>query len=240
MMRLIRRLLNHLGYDVHRVEFTGQPLDVLTLAVRDVLRRAGTLHVLQIGANDGASGDPVAKLIRTYRLPSLLVEPLPESFARLVANYADQQQVRVENCAVAEEDGTKPLWRVVGDDIPAWASQWASFERGVVEHNCQKLKCAYRIEPVMISTMTIPTLTRKYGIGELGLVQIDTEGYDDRIVEMVFNARRLPRIISYEFAHLNTDRRNKVLKLITERGYQVCRVERDIIAVLANDNNGTA
>ena len=239
MRRLLRNVLNQLGFDIHRIEFAGLPIDVLSLAVRDHLRQMATLFVLQVGANDGTSGDPVADLIRAYRLPSLLVEPLHEAFRRLQVNYSDQQQVRLENCAVAEVDGIKPLWRVVGDSVPAWASQWASFERGVVERNSRSLKCAYHIESVNVPTMTIASLLAKHGVEDLGLLQIDTEGYDDHILQMVFDARQLPQIISYEYAHLTTDRRNRAMKLLTERGYRTCRVGRDVIAV-NTDDSGTA
>jgi FkbM family methyltransferase len=237
----VRKVLNHLGYDIHRIEFAGPPIDVLSLAVRDRLRELETLFVLQVGANDGTSGDPVADIIRAYRLPSLLVEPLPEAFCRLQANYSDQQQVRLENCAVAEIDGITPLWRVVGDAVPAWATQWASFERGVVERNSRSLTCTYHIESVNVSAMTISSLLAKHGVEAVDLLQIDTEGYDDCILRMVLNARQLPKIVSYEDAHLSTDRRNNAMKLLTEHGYRTCRVGRDVVAMLAsNADRGAA
>src|SRR5262249_35234617 len=106
---LVRQSLNRFGYDVVRYagESCDHPLNVLEIAVRERLQRQTDFFFVQVGANDGVRSDPLRSLVLEHRLAGLLIEPLPDQYARLRENYAGQPQLRFENCAVAEHDGTR-------------------------------------------------------------------------------------------------------------------------------------
>jgi len=111
---LIKHTLDHFGYAlIHASRQAGEPIDVLDLAVQSCLTGKEKPFVLQIGANDGYRDDPLYKIITTYRLPALLVEPIPSVFEALQRNYAGQPDIRFENCAISYQDGEQALYRVV-------------------------------------------------------------------------------------------------------------------------------
>lgn len=89
---------------------------------------------MQIGANDGMLDDPVRKSIVSLSLPALLVEPLPNLFEKLTANYAGQRDVRLDNVAVSNAPGEANIFRLTASatQFPEWAHGLASFDKGVL------------------------------------------------------------------------------------------------------------
>ena len=75
-------------------------------------RSSRPLFVLQVGANDGVSGDPLYSTIRENAWVGLFVEPVPSVFERLRENYADQPGLAFENAAIAEADGEATIYTV--------------------------------------------------------------------------------------------------------------------------------
>src|SRR3989344_5088239 len=97
----------------------GQRLNALATAQQDIL-------FVEIGAMDGVSFDPLYAVVMKYRWRGLLVEPLPDLFARLKENYKDATGVLFENAAIAEERGEKVMYRVAPQAVqqglvPPWA-----------------------------------------------------------------------------------------------------------------------
>src|SRR5207249_3446617 len=135
--------------------------------------------------------DPMHKMIVKYRLPCLLVEPLLDLYERLCATYLGQAGVQFENCAVAWENGERTLYRVEEQEgVPAWAVGMAGFDRQVlVKHKNQIPDIEKYITSVSVKTMTMDRLLAAHGIREVGLLQVDTEGYDFEIIQMCFAAQ---------------------------------------------------
>ena len=234
MQQLLRKWLRRIGYDLHRIEEPGSPLEILPFVVRDHLRQNPDFFVVQIGANDGKSGDPIYDLVHEHTLSGLFVEPLPDVFHQLVASYRDQPNCAFENCAIADEDGSRPLWRVARDEgVPDWATQWASFDRDTLLRNVRACKDDphLRIEQVQVSTLTIRSLAEKHRIEEIDLLQVDTEGFDYEILRSLFKSDLRPKIINYEHFHLRTHLRNACVELLVNYGYSLCRGRMDTVAV---------
>src|SRR3954467_3768467 len=91
---------------------------------------------MQIGAHVGdTSNDPLYRFF-CEELPShpaavvVLVEPVAEHFEQLQHAYRDMPNVRLENVAVAEREGTRDFYRLGSDPVahgpPAWLSQLGS------------------------------------------------------------------------------------------------------------------
>ena len=102
---------------------------------RRTLRRCfPDAFVVQIGANDGTAGDPLAGAFSKTRWSGLLVEPVPHLYEALVTRYHDRPGVRVERAAVSSSDGEAPLYRLrsVPGQTPEWFSQLATLNREVL------------------------------------------------------------------------------------------------------------
>jgi hypothetical protein len=79
--------------------------------LRRILHGRKNLYVVQIGSNDGITGDPVHSLLRSN--PSwraLLVEPVPFLFDRLCKKYSDSPNIQFANIAIVEKIGSATFY----------------------------------------------------------------------------------------------------------------------------------
>lgn len=234
MKRLIRSIALRLGYDIIRhVDMPKSPFAVLDLVVGDRVATGQKPVLVQIGANDGVRADPVRHLILRHGLSGLLVEPLPDLFARLQENYAGHQNLKFEQCAVGDYDGQIPLYRVRPDPaLPDWLQGLGSLNR----NHLTSVKFDFQdfdkyVEEVTVPILTISSLLRKHGMSDVGLLQIDTEGFDCRIVQSAIRFGLRPAIINYEHNHVHAIEQAACKRLLSEHGYDFVDVGIDTLAV---------
>ena len=232
----IRAILNSMiaqfGYRVTRaIDEPRQPFALLPLIIPEIIRQRGECFVVQIGANDGISNDPVRKLILDHRLPGLLVEPVPYLFERLKENYKDQRQLEYRRCAIGRHDGTITMFAFARDNpFPSWAQGLAGVSRRHMESfglaNADKF-----IEKLKVPAVTLDSLLASYRNQEIGLLQIDTEGFDAEIVRQVVKSAYRPIVINYEHKHLSKTDRVDCKQRLREAGYSFVDVYPDTIAL---------
>ena len=231
---LIRGLAHRLGYDIIKyVDMPKSPFAVLDLLVASRVAAGEKPVVVQIGANDGVRADPVRHLIKRYGLSGLLVEPLPDLFARLQENYAGHANLKFEQSAVGEYDGEIPLYRVRPDPaLPDWLQGIASLNRNhLTSTKFEFDEFEKYVEEVTVPVLTISSLLKKHGMSEIGLLQIDTEGFDCRIVESAIRSGVRPAIINYEHIHVHAIQQAACKRLLAEHGYDFVDVGIDTLAL---------
>lgn len=227
---LIRSRLRGLGYDVVRwtPEF-NKPFAVLPLLVRERLATGRPFFFVQVGANDGVLDDPIRELVIRHRLPGLLIEPLPDMFEKLQANYTGQSQLAFENMAVLSREGRITLHRVQRD-APVHA-HW----HGIASFSKQNLLTqgvpAQYIQPYEVPGAPLGSILRRHGVAEIGLLQVDTEGYDYEVVKSAFDAGLRPEIINYEHCWLPPTTRHACKLLLDRMGYEFVETGKDTVAV---------
>jgi FkbM family methyltransferase len=234
MKSFIRSLALRMGYDIIRhVDMPKSPFAVLDLLVASRVADGRKPVLVQIGANDGVRADPVRHLIQRHGLSGLLVEPLPDLFAQLQANYAGQPDLKFEQSAVGEYDGQIPLYRVRPDPaLPDWLQGLASLNRDhLTSTKFEFDQFEKYVEEVTVPVLTLTSLLRKHGMSEVGLLQIDTEGFDCRIVESAMRAGVRPDIINYEHNHVHAIEQAACKRLLSEHGYDFVDVGIDTLAV---------
>ncbi len=74
-------------------------------------------------------------------------------------------------------------------------------------------------------------MIEKHQIGEISLLQIDTEGFDYEIIKMAFAASCFPRIIHYEHIHLSPTDRSECLEIIIDNGYSFAEIGCNTLAI---------
>lgn len=210
--------------------------NVLVLTVSDVLLRmvlAGgkpsAFTVVQIGANDGMTHDPIHRLMMKHGFRGVLVEPQPEAFARLQQNYAGREGIAFERAAIAEQERELPLYRFKpGPGVPDWAGSLASFSRATLVGNFHNVKG--EVETIMVPTLTFSGLLRRHGLERVDLLQIDTEGFDDRIIATIDFGAVKPTIIAFEHGFLSASRREQCFRLLQRHGYKITNNGTDTVA----------
>ncbi|HUY69063.1 MAG TPA: FkbM family methyltransferase [Alphaproteobacteria bacterium] len=238
LTKLVRRQFEKMGLNLSwRRADNGPPLPLLRLLAEHCVLTEGKGAVIQVGANDGLMRDPVHGIIVELGLPALLVEPLPDLFARLKANYAGVPNIAFENTAVGAKGGDAEIYRIgAAAHVPDWAQGLASFEKRVLLRHRRALRAADKdferhIETVRVPVVTVAQLLGRHpGIGKIMLLQIDTEGHDFAVIQSAVAANCLPPIIHYEHKHLGYADQAACRELLTPYGYSFLSDETDTLA----------
>ena len=212
----------------------GQRLNALATAQQDIF-------FVEIGAMDGVSFDPLYAVVMKYRWRGLLVEPLPDLFARLKENYKDATGVLFENAAIAEERGEKVMYRVAPQAVqqglvPPWAGGISSFfldknalgGKGVTDEAFKKILPHVITERV--ATDTLRAILDRNHIKKIDVLQIDTEGYDFQVLRQFDFSIFKPVLIRMEECNLSDAEKTAAIKLFASHGYQSASTKMDRIA----------
>lgn len=83
---------------------------ILTMLLNGVHdHHGGRVFVLQVGAGTGETGLPLLQRFREDGWSGLLIEPLPQNFARLESLHADSDRVAVLNLGISDASANLPL-----------------------------------------------------------------------------------------------------------------------------------
>lgn len=218
MRKLLNKLLAPTGYRIERVSRFERELHSL---VRRPQRR---LKFVQIGANDGIRFDGLYGFVTRQPCSGIVVEPLPDMFERLRANYADYPLIVPINKAIHETADVLPLFRVAPAALAhyaGWASGIASFDQShLLRHGIAPAD----IEARPVTCTPLMQLLQETGTLDTDLLQIDAEGYDSAILRMTDFTRCRPHLIKYEHKSMTAAERSAHVARLAQHGYR-CVVE---------------
>ena len=199
----------------------------------------GEFRFVQIGGNDGVSrDDDLMPYVKRYPCRGLVLEPQPDIFSLLEANYSEHEGVRCLNQAIHRDATSMTLYRLDTEllakrtDLPNWArtNGIASFHRDHVSRAATKLK----LDPSAIVEITVECRNVNSLLDSLdwkpSLIKIDVEGYDVEILRDLDLERHCPALLRFE--HHNTDSRvySELLAILAGHGYQFMTDDMDTIA----------
>lgn len=211
------------------------------VAFSGLSRLQDAVFFLQIGAADGRRFDPIHHFVKRYGWRGVLVEPLADIFEMLKTNYAGQEGLAFENAAITESDGTRPISRVpmekVGEgDVPGWAFGASTLvpekTRFARKNSPAQLHAALSSAAVteQVRCLSLASLLEKHAVGRIDVLQLDTEGYDARILRQLDLACYRPTIINMEWQWLDEAERKEVGERLRGEGYSLYGCEADLLA----------
>lgn len=201
--------------------------------------------VVQIGANDGKTHDPLHSYITKYQLPGLLVEPQTDIFEMLKNNYKDNPNLKFANVAVGEKDGEIPFYRIkpslVVEGKEYKASSGSSFFREQIVGNVKNRLPPRRtnvlkhisdnpddyIDEVRVKVMTLDSLFREHGVSRVDFLLTDCQGFDYTILKQLDFRRFSPDILNFEHCLLTPDELAESRELLQSQGYRYFTNEGD-------------
>lgn len=197
----------------HGIELRKAPahqvaqVPVFQIAVNLLMQlRPEPIRFVQVGANDGVYGDPLRPYILRYGWRGVLVEPQPDVYAALVANYREcADRLIFENIAVSPDDPQVTIFRVPGMEASAGCAMDHSLT--ISSTNSSVVAAQARVSESMLERIVIPALTldaliERHQCSDLDILQVDCEGYDARVLESIDLVRHRPRLIQFEHGHL--------------------------------------
>lgn len=235
LKKFFLRWIKKQGYQLSKLEAgNGTEINPLYYLSAFFIREDYKGDLIQIGANDGVTNDPVRKIILDFKIPSLLIEPQPEIFKMLKTAYNGVPGVRFENCAVDKADGTKELFfvRPGVTGYPAWATGIASFDKQtLLKHRRVLPDLENNLGKADVPAFTFTSLLKRHGIDSILLLQLDTEGYDFELLKDIIGLGFIPKLIQYEHKHLSFSDQAACRRLLSEKGYSFLSRKEDTIAI---------
>lgn len=194
------------------------------------------VDVIQIGAHVGKGDRVFAEVERGHLKSGILLEPIPEIFEELQANYAHLDgDFRFVNAAlhptckeaeleyVANIEGL-PLWScAIGSMVPSVKRK----HMDMIEEVCGRTPAFVKIT---VPCVTFEDLLRDYHVKAVRELHIDTEGMDKEILVSFPFERFLPRKIVFEFSHLASSEQQEAISVLHRYGYRLHQDDIDYIA----------
>lgn len=171
------------------------------------------LTFVQIGANNGLNkgsvqGDPIWDYATKHHWKGYAVEPNPNSFKELRANYKQHPSVTPLEFAVSDKDGLVDLF--VG------SGSAAANEANTI------LPGSNFVNTVQVKSMTLPSLWKTHVVGKLPKVDIlvvDVEGAEPKLLKGTLTNPK-PRFILFEYYHLARQDYKAIGTNLEEHGYK--------------------
>jgi FkbM family methyltransferase len=207
----------------------------MPLRIRWALRGRSSPYIVEVGANDGKTADPIFRTIqKSSHWRAMLIEPVPHMFERLKENYAGIERCTLVNVAIAPSSGSLPIYYVdpkakeVMPEIPDYFEQLPSFDKQKVLDFLGP-KGASLLREQMVETAPLSELLPRHGIKEVDFLQIDAEGFDYEVLKTFpFDAMK-PAIVCIENCHLSESDRAAASAMMDKHGYKTEKWGKDTI-----------
>lgn len=201
--------------------------------------------VIQVGANDGFTNDPIHKYIKRDNWKGVLLEPQPYVFNKYLNKlHRKSKTIHPFNAALGTQNGETTLYKI-GFSNSRWATGIASFSKEQLEscfesghvHRCADKEGVYvpdnpekRIIGEKVEVITASTLMKKFDISNIDLLQIDAEGFDFEVIKLFNIAETKPKVICFEGSHFSDEEAKECYSFLERHGYNHQKIKADIIA----------
>ena len=238
-----------------RIFTTGYDTDVVRPLLEELWEENGSVSLVEIGANIGATeSDPLYNFIRQHygshlksndsESRAILIEPVKELYDQLVDNYANINGVICINAAIAEFSGVKRFYRFRSNidiealGLPPYAHQLGSFDLSNITSSFpsfpdEAAREAFLNANVLESEVPCSTLHEILDaekIDHVDLLLIDAEGYDYQILKTINFSEFAPKYINYERTHLGKDQA-ACRRLLLKNGYSLLDHSDDTLCI---------
>jgi len=195
------KLAEMLGYETIETKTTYNNL-FETILLNSYTDNKGNYNIIQLGANDGITNDPIHNFVVNNDISGLLVEPLPDIYETLLKNYENSTNLKFANAAISPSEGEIAIYRIAPwfteeyqriykkNANPSGASSLyyenvASFLKKAAPEFFSDKNIEDYIETVYVNSMPLRSLFDQYGIDKVHFLQMDLEGYDFEAVKML-------------------------------------------------------
>lgn len=196
--------------------------------------RGSDVFMLQVGAMDGKTFDPIHEYVNRFGWGGLLVEPIEEFYKQLCATYAANPNMRFANVAIADHTGKTTMHRVAAqhidnNEVPKWARGVSSIYNNRNALDFEAIR-PYVVQQKVACT-TLPDLLSQYEVATIDLLQIDTEGYDYRVLKQLDFEKYHPLVIHMEIVNLPPEEQAACKQLLDKQGYLHAKMGYDLLAI---------
>lgn len=191
-----------------------------------------TFNFIQVGANDGVSFDFLYDFVIKRNSSGLVIEPVPEYFKELKANYFEFPNIIPVNKAIHPTAKEIIIYKIdenAKEIYPDWVKGIASLDAN--HHKKNNIKTDDIVESTVKADTLINIIKQNFKNNSTDYFQIDTEGFDYEILKMINFQINKPSIVKYESVNLSDLEKNNSISLLIENGYYIFNEKGDTIGV---------
>jgi len=196
-------------------------------------QRHTDVFFVQVGAHDALAGDPISLYVQRDGWAGILVEPVPELFARLQRRYENRTDLVFENAAIAEQDGRRTFYRLSREASGVYelADQLGSLKREVILSHVEQIPDIQQyLEEIEVACVSFGTLLERHSVDRVDVLHLDAEGYDATLLRSFPWERFSPGVVLYEHKHLAEAEREACEKMLGALGYGLTRSVANTLA----------
>lgn len=188
--------------------------------------QAGTW--VQIGANtldpEGSSqhqiDDPLLEYLPYYTAyRKVFVEPVPFIFSALQNNTKGMHNVHLVNAAIVPSGTTSPtitMYCPTEEDFHQWLRGICSMDEQVIT----RIVPGKPARKVIVDALTVADLISKHSIDNIRVVMIDTEGFDVKVLKMLFELSSFrPELVVFEHTEISPAEHEEGMQLLRSHCY---------------------
>lgn len=200
--------------------------------VERIARGMRSFYVVQVGACDGTTADPIHKWIVKFGWSGLLIEPQSDAFKKLQDTYTDYPEIQLANVAVGRDSGKQTLYKLPSDDHSEDRRMLtASFRRDT------SLGSRENLDEEVVEVSSFDQLFQQFDVRRVDFLQIDVEGLDAEILELFDFVRFKPLALQFEHRHLSSAERTASEERLRSHGYSIQRMRNDTGAILTHSSS---
>jgi FkbM family methyltransferase len=191
--------------------------------------------IVQVGANDGISNDPLRPFLPQHKGAVVLIEALPHYCDKLNDLYSTQSNVGIVNALIAAKEGERTFYYInpgVADEMDGdgpmnrWAHGQGCFSKETIISWIQQNSfrgITYRknlqryvesIESTSLKSVTLATLANQRQLSQIHLLVIDVQGAEMDVLSSLGELANLPSFIIYEDDSSLNPHDSKALELL--------------------------
>lgn len=248
-----RAAAKRLGFEINRVH-APRPvagLNHLESCLYTLLTQRRVINIVQIGANNGSTNDPIYKFIQENpgKTRIVLIEPQEFLIPYLAANYEFHRAMHILNIAIGGGEELT-LYRVKHDcwkdlDVP-YAKNWPIYRAPTGITSSDYSHVSSWLSKHYIGTQSIPDLIEPFVVKSMDvrsaiagiphfehidLLQIDAEGVDGEVIYSSNLEYLQPSLVNWEAGNLSQERLQRLLRHLSSHDYILASVSFDALAI---------
>ncbi len=228
--RINQELLKYTPYDL-KIRIPDSNIDVASIGLNLVKESQNKIRLVQVGACDGSTGDPVNQQLRTGSVDAVVVEPVYENYLALKQSYNGVNNVVAVHAAIGKKDGKANFYKVKNEGRwidSSYAKQLGSFNVNHLERH--GVQCS-EIEVIDVTVFTLETLMQNNNISNIDFLLVDTEGYDAEIINMALDIDNPPNILCFEYIHLAKNEISNLFNRFEKMSYKWIHDSMNTLAI---------
>ena len=182
--------------------------------------------ILQIGANDGVTADPLNRIIKPLKqIKGVLIETVKEYYDELNFTYRKHRNLKTVNAAIFSKTGYVKIYKPINYENRGIASV-------IKDHHKKSNYDSKNIQEIKCQSLTYKNLFSNYKIKSIDLLLVDAEGYDYDLIKMFPFDQFKPSVIQYEHGNIEKKHQLEIITILIGLNYKVFVEEFDTIAYL--------